>query len=164
MAVIVRRQQRQLDCWAIYRTSGRSLISWIILDHMTLNIIVSEILRLSRPSHSVNFINCFNSVQSLSRVRLFATPWIAARQASLSITISRSSLRLTSIESVMPSRHLILGEVCIDYPVPKGKYLSILQRVKLGGGHLRESLALFPFVKHMNGHVVSCLPNDTVYF
>ena len=50
----------------------------------------------------------FSSVQSLSRVRLFATPWIAARQASLSITISRSSLKLTSIESVMPSSHLIL--------------------------------------------------------
>ena len=50
----------------------------------------------------------FSSVQSLSRVRLFATPWIAARQASLSITNSWSSLRLTSIESVMPSRHLIL--------------------------------------------------------
>ena len=50
----------------------------------------------------------FSSVQSLSRVRLFATPWIAAHQASLSITISRSSLRLTSIESVMPSSHLIL--------------------------------------------------------
>ena len=46
--------------------------------------------------------------QSLSRVQLFATPWIAARQASLSITNSRSSLRLTSIESVMPSSHLIL--------------------------------------------------------
>ena len=51
----------------------------------------------------------FSSVQSLSRVRLFATPSIAARQASLSITISRSSLRLMSIESVMPSSHLILG-------------------------------------------------------
>ena len=49
-----------------------------------------------------------SSVQSLSRVRLFATPWIAACQASLSITISRSSLRLTAIESVMPSSHLIL--------------------------------------------------------
>ena len=45
----------------------------------------------------------FISVQSLSHVRLFATPWIAARQASLSITISRSSLKLTSIKSVMPS-------------------------------------------------------------
>ena len=50
----------------------------------------------------------FSSVQSLSRVRLFATPWIAARQAFLSITNSRSSLKLTSIESVMPSSHLIL--------------------------------------------------------
>ena len=51
----------------------------------------------------------FSSVQSLSRVLLFATPWIAARQASLSITNSWSSLRPTSIESVMPSSHLILG-------------------------------------------------------
>ena len=47
------------------------------------------------------------SVQSLSRVWLLATPWTAARQAFLSITNSRSSLRLTSIESVMPSNHLI---------------------------------------------------------
>ena len=50
----------------------------------------------------------FSSVQSLSRVRLFATPWIAARQASLSITNSQSSLRLTSIESVMQSSLFIL--------------------------------------------------------
>ena len=50
----------------------------------------------------------FSSVQLLSRVQLFATPWIAARQASLSITNSQSSLKLTSIESVMPSNHLIL--------------------------------------------------------
>ena len=49
----------------------------------------------------------FSSVQLLSRVWLFATPWIAARQASLSITNSRSSLKLMSIESVMPSSHLI---------------------------------------------------------
>ena len=48
------------------------------------------------------------SDQSLSRVWLFETPWIAARQASLSISNSRSSLRLTSLESVMPSSHLIL--------------------------------------------------------
>ena len=48
------------------------------------------------------------SDQSLGRVRLFATPWIPARQASLSITNSQSSLRLTSTESVMPSSHLIL--------------------------------------------------------
>ena len=50
----------------------------------------------------------FSSVRSLSRVRLFATPWTAARQACLSITNSRSSPKLTCIESVMPSSHLIL--------------------------------------------------------
>ena len=50
----------------------------------------------------------FGSVQSLSRVWLFATPWITARQASLSITNSQSSLKLMSMESVMPSSHLIL--------------------------------------------------------
>ena len=50
----------------------------------------------------------FSSVQSLSRVQLFATPWTVACQASLSITNSWSSLRPTSIESVMPSSHLIL--------------------------------------------------------
>ena len=49
-----------------------------------------------------------SSVQSLSHVRLFATPWTAARQASLSITNSWSLLKLMSIESVMPSKHLIL--------------------------------------------------------
>ena len=74
-----------------------------------------------KPSHS--FLNCpknifirlldeeeirFSSVQFSRSVWLFATPWIAARQASLSITNSRSSLRLTSIESVMPSSHFIL--------------------------------------------------------
>ena len=61
----------------------------------------------------------FNSVQSLSRVWLFVTPWIAARQASLSITNSRSSLKLTSIESVMPSGHLILYRpLLLLHPIP----------------------------------------------
>ena len=50
----------------------------------------------------------FSSVQSLSRVRIFATPWIAACQASMSITNFRSSLILLSTESVMPSSHLVL--------------------------------------------------------
>ena len=50
----------------------------------------------------------FSSVQSLSRVRLFVTPWIAAHQASLSITNSQSLLKLMPIESVRPSSHLIL--------------------------------------------------------
>ena len=50
----------------------------------------------------------YQSVQLLSHIRLFATPWIAARQASLSITNSQSSLRLMSIELVMSSSHLVL--------------------------------------------------------
>ena len=52
--------------------------------------------------------SAFSSVQSLIHVQLFATPWIAACQASLSITNSRSSPKLMSIESVLPSSHLIL--------------------------------------------------------
>ena len=59
----------------------------------------------------------YSSVQLLSHVRLFATPWIAARQASLSITISRSSLRLTSIKSMMPSSRLILGRPLLLLPL-----------------------------------------------
>ena len=54
------------------------------------------------------FLMSLRSDQSLSRVRLFVTPWITACQASLSITSSRSSLRLMSIKSVMSSSHLIL--------------------------------------------------------
>ena len=60
---------------------------------------------LHYPFH---FCMCLSLVQSLSHVWLFATPWIAACQASLSITNSRSLLKLMSIESVMPSNHLIL--------------------------------------------------------
>ena len=58
----------------------------------------------------------FSSMQSLNRVWLFATPWIAARQASLSITNSWSSFKLTSIESVMPSSHLILCRPLVLLP------------------------------------------------
>ena len=58
----------------------------------------------------------FSSVQSLSHVRLFATPWTTARQASLSITNSWSWLRLTSIESVMPSSHRILCHPLLHLP------------------------------------------------
>ena len=61
----------------------------------------------------------FSSVQSLSRVWLFATPWVAARQASLSITNSQSSPKLMSIESMMPSNHLILRHpLLLPPPIP----------------------------------------------
>ena len=62
----------------------------------------------SRPTPVDTASVQFSSVQSLSRVQLFVTPWITACQAFLSITNSQSSLRLTSIESVMPFSHLIL--------------------------------------------------------
>ena len=64
----------------------------------------------------------FSSVQSLSRVQLFATSWTAAYQASLSITNSRSSLKLMSIESVMPSNHLML---CRPLLLPPSIFPSI---------------------------------------
>ena len=64
----------------------------------------------------------FSSVQSLSRVRLFATPWTAARHASLSITNSQSLLKFMSIESVMPSNHLI---VCCPLLLPPSIFPSI---------------------------------------
>ena len=61
-------------------------------------------------------MNGFSSFQSLGCVWLFATPWITARQASLSITNSRRSLKLKSFRSVMPSSHLIL--CCLLLPLP----------------------------------------------
>ena len=64
----------------------------------------------------------FSSVQSLSRVQLFVTPWTATHQASLSITNSRSLHKLMSIESVMPSNHLIL---CRPLLLPPSIFPSI---------------------------------------
>ena len=66
----------------------------------------------------------FSSVQSLSCVQLFSTPWTAAHQAFLSITNSRSLLKLTSIKSVMPSNHLIL--ICSLFQLP-----SILPSIRV---------------------------------
>ena len=62
-----------------------------------------------------------SSVPSISRGRLFATPWTAARQASLSITNSQSLLKLTSIESMMPSNHLL----CYPLLLPSSIFPSI---------------------------------------
>ena len=74
-----------------------------------------QIIHTACVSHLYNLLCSFkvsyfsvSSVQSLSRVQLFATPWTTARQASLSIANSQSLLKLMSIESMMPSNHLIL--------------------------------------------------------
>ena len=80
----------------------RSNTSWASWCH----ILVSQQCCMIAGFHLIAISRLiFSLVQSLSRVQLFATPWITARQASLSTTNSRSSLRLTSIESVMPSSH-----------------------------------------------------------
>ena len=77
----------------------------------------------------------FSWVQSLSRVRLFATPWIAARQASLSIINSRSLLKLMSVESVMPSSHLILCRPLLLLPPipPASESFPMSQHFAWGG-------------------------------
>ena len=89
----------------------------------------------------------FSSVQSLSRVRLFATPWITARQASLSITNSRSSPRLMSIESVMPSSHLILCRPLLLLPqsLPASESFPMSQLFAWGGQSIGVS-ALVSFL------------------
>ena len=82
----------------------------------------AELLRLSCNNRSMWWGS--QSVQSLSHVRLFETPWTAARQASLSITNSRSLLTLMSIESVMPSNHLIL---CYPLLLPPSIFLITIR-------------------------------------
>ena len=78
------------------------------VNYTSVNKCFAQCMVLSRYSTNGNNIIIFSSVQSLSRVQLFVTPCTAASQTSLSITNSRSLLKLISIDSVMPSNHLIL--------------------------------------------------------
>ena len=93
------------DIAPIYPQDSLSAWNLVTFQQMCLEWINRKVTSTSNTKRNKNQIR---SDQSLSRVRLFATPWIAALQASLSITNSQSSLRLTSIKSVMPSSHLIL--------------------------------------------------------
>ena len=79
--------------------NGNSIICWEIIQKFS----------------GLHYIKCISSVQSLSHVWLFVTPWTTARQASLSITKSWSLPKLVSVELVMPSNHLIL---CCPLPLP----------------------------------------------
>ena len=94
-------------CWL--QSTGSVVLGTGLVASQHVGSSQAEIQLVSRALAG-RFFNHWNtrSDQSLSCVRLFATPWIAAHQASLSITNSQSSLRLTSIKSVMPSIHLIL--------------------------------------------------------
>ena len=78
--------------------------------------------------------NQFSSVQSLSRAWLFATPWIPAHQASLSITNSWTLPRLTSIESMMPSSHLILCHPLLLPPIPPASESFPMSQLFAWGG------------------------------
>ena len=104
---------------------------------------------------AVVYFSCkkfFSSVQSLSRVQLFATPWTAAHQSSLSITNSQSLLKLMSIKSVMPFNHLILSS-----PSPPAFNLSQHQGLFQGvsSSHQVAKILEFPlqhqsFQKHIS--------------
>ena len=98
----------------ILLTSGRAVSG--VVQHLIifcfskslLKMVSPSLVTLSKFSCSLPEVFCCSAVQSLSRVQLFATPWTAAHQASLSITNSQSLLKLMSFELVMPSNYLIL--------------------------------------------------------
>ena len=88
---------------SVHRIFQARILEWFAISYSGASSWPRDWTRIGRK-----ILYRFRSDQSLTPVRLFATPWIAARQASLSITNSRSLLKLMSIESVMPSNYLIL--------------------------------------------------------
>ena len=101
----------------------------------------------SMPNILIGYQVTISSVQSLSHVWLFATPWIAARQASLSITNSRSSLRLMSVKSVMPSSHLILCHpLLLLHPTLPASESFLMSQLFAWGGQSIGVLALAWFL------------------
>ena len=105
--------------WKLLTSQGKNIfffffcflsVTWWVVTKYSV-IIISWWMSGKSLLYTLNLcyaLHQFSSVQLLSHVRLFATPWIAALQVSLSITNSQSSPKLMSIESVMPSSHLIL--------------------------------------------------------
>ena len=91
---------------------------------------------LSQPFLNPLTLPQFSSVQSLSHAQLFATPWTAVRQASLSITNFQSLLKLRSIKSVMPSNHLILCRPLLQPSIfPSIRSFLVSQFFASGGQH-----------------------------
>ena len=93
-------QRQEYYIWVPLPSPAKSLVLLISTNHLFLLLLPFQ----------------FSSVQSLSHVQLVVTPWIAARQASLSITNSWSLLKLMSIKSVMPSNHLIFCRLLQSFP------------------------------------------------
>ena len=108
--------------------SWKRILNWVAISFssgssqprikLTSSALAGEFFTTEPPGKSALIYIQFSSVQSLSRVRLFATPWIAAQQASLSITNSQSWSKPLSIESVMLSSHLILCRPLLLPPIP----------------------------------------------
>ena len=95
----------------------------------------------------------FSSVQSLSHVQLFVTPWTTARQASLSITNSQSSPKPMSIESMMPSNHLILCRLISSCPqsFPASGSFPVSWLFTSGGQSIGVSAAASVFPMNIQG-------------
>ena len=111
-------------------------ISWKTLDLFHSFLVALWYTAIILGSSRTIFLRSpFSSVQLLSCVRFFATPWIAARQAFLTITNSRSSPRFTSIESVVPSSHLILFRPLLLLPqsLPASESFPVSQLFAWGG-------------------------------
>ena len=140
------------------------------VEYFTLTCVFIKINENHFTYLAIDVLIHFSSVQSLSHVRLFATPWTGACQASLSITNSRSSLTLTPIESVMSSSHLILGRPFSSCPqsLPASESFPRSQHFAWGGQSTGAS-ALASFLPKksrvdllQNGLVGSpCSPRDS---
>ena len=128
------------------RECSRNFQLWNKCQPHTLHLRVLNPLKFFKPSKNFLIViklcvhmcasqRAFAVIQFMSHVRLFATPWTAALQASLSLTSSQSLLRLMSIESVMPSNHLILCRPLLLLPsiFPSIRVFSISQLVTSDG-------------------------------
>ena len=124
-----RRRERQFFqklniLYLIYIHQGHFHFKFNILVILIFSKIQANLQGFGSISYIISESVQFSSVQSLSRVRLFSPPWITTCQASRSITISLSSLKFTSIESVMPSSHLILCRpLLLLPPIPQHQIL-----------------------------------------
>ena len=131
LASVIFAERSAFNLIGVPLVSDKSFFSWCFQD--------SLVFDFHPFYHDVSvygscLLDVCSSVQSLSRVRLFATPWIAACQASLSITNSPSSPRLMSIELVMPSGHLLCRPLLLFYQcLPASESFPMSQLFAWGG-------------------------------
>ena len=125
---------------ALNLSQHQGLFQWVSSSHE-----VATVLEFELQHQSFQW-TLRSEVKSLRCVRLFTTPWIAACQASLSITNSQSSLRFTSIESVMPSSHLILCRPLLLLPPipPASESFPVSQLFAWGGQSTGVSASFLP--------------------